>query len=107
RIAGGKGDDTSLVDTLSRRAALELDTHRKRELYGEAAAIAEKKLRNPQGAIEAWKAVVESDDTDTGALGELARLYEALGDWTEHAQALERRARVTRESTDQSALYAR
>jgi tetratricopeptide (TPR) repeat protein len=107
QIARAKGDDGSLVDMLSRRAALELDIVKKRELYAEAAQIAEQKLRDPKAAIDAWKSVVEGDDTDAAAQGELARLYEAAGDWTEHAQALERQARVTDDGTEQSALYAR
>jgi pentatricopeptide repeat protein len=107
RVLRARSDDRGLCEVLRRRAAAELDARKKRELYAEAARIAEQRLGDRQAALAAWSAAVESDESDADALGELARLHEADQRFRELAETLERRAQLVEDRGQQAALWAR
>lgn len=106
------GRERDLVATLRRRAKLQLDTERKEELYREA-----KELASVAGDGELSEAVLrellEADDTNLWALGELTELCEAKGDWKETFDLLVRRSElraqgdVVRELRHRAASIAR
>jgi tetratricopeptide (TPR) repeat protein len=71
-----------LVRVLSLRAERTTDKKTRSELLVLAAEVNESKLANPKGAIEAYRSLLSIDPKSRRALGDLARLYERLGDWT-------------------------
>ncbi len=101
-----RGDSSALARVLERRGALEMDADRRRGMYAEAARLHEER-GELDAAIAAWRAVRESDETHTGALDELARLYEAQGKTAELVQALEERVRFEDHATERAALWVR
>jgi tetratricopeptide (TPR) repeat protein len=73
----------------------------------EVARIAERQLSDGPAAIEALTTLLEADDSDSGALRELGRLYTAAERWSDAAATLEREARLAPSAEDQAALYMR
>jgi tetratricopeptide (TPR) repeat protein len=99
-------DDTSLAAVLERRAEADLDPQARRGRLLEAS-----RLHEGQGALPAAIASLEklraADDGDTEALGELARLYEALGQAPELCVVLAERARITEDPRQRAAIWAK
>ncbi|HEY3359783.1 MAG TPA: tetratricopeptide repeat protein [Polyangia bacterium] len=106
-ICRTRGDDRALVAILSRRAELELDPAAKKRLLVEAARLSEGPLRDPAGAVGAWRAVLAEDDGDPDALGALDRLYEAAGQHAELGAILEQEARFADAKEVQARLKRR
>src|SRR5262249_24096340 len=74
----GQGDDAYLAAVLERRAGLELDPQARKSRLLEAAGIHEK-LGDLPSAIAALQNLRSGEEGDPDALGELARLYQGLG----------------------------
>lgn len=87
------GRERALVDTLRQRAKLETDLERKRELLREAKQIAEAPpVSDPQAAEACLRQLLEENEADRWALGELIALREKAGDWAEATSLLLRLA---------------
>lgn len=84
-----------LVDVLEQRAQLASNTGRaddELQLLVRIGDIWEQKLSSEQAAIEIYEKVLARDPDHTRALGALARLHEAAGDWDKCAEVLEKAA---------------
>ncbi len=69
------------------------------EIRAKIAHLAYDKLRQPERAIETWKAVLDLRGEDTEALHALANLYESLSQWAKLVDILEREFDIA--STDE------
>lgn len=88
------GRERDLVGTLRRRGDVELDVALKKQLYREAARIAESNLTNVDLAADITASLLESDDSDLEALEALARYRSAQNRHEDVAELLSRRARL-------------
>jgi tetratricopeptide (TPR) repeat protein len=87
------GRERALVDTLRRRAKLETDLERKRELLREAKQLAEAPpVADPAAAEACLRQLLEENEADRWALAELVALREAARDWSEATALLLRLA---------------
>ena len=94
------GRERDLVATLRRRAAIELDANKKRDLFREAKGLAESALGDAKLAEEVLRQLIEADDSYAWAFEELTRLREAAGDYKEVVELLQRRADLTASGPD-------
>ncbi len=94
------GRERDLIKTLRRRAALEFDANKKRDLFREAKGLAESALADAALAEEVLRELIEADDSYRWAFEELTRLREAAGDYKEVVKLLERRAELTASGPD-------
>ncbi len=102
------GDDTGkLVDVLQKRFAQEYDPVKKKSICGEIASLAEKHLQNPSMAEEAWKNLLESDESDSQAQEELIRLYERMEKWESLIEILKLRINYTMDAGEQQRFRQR
>lgn len=84
-----------LVELLGRQssvAAAEGDSEQELQLLVRIGDIWEQNLHDQQAAIEIYEKVLARDPNHTRALGALARLHEAAGDWDRCARVLEQAA---------------
>jgi tetratricopeptide (TPR) repeat protein len=95
-----------LAAILERRAAGELDPQVRRGWLLEAAHLHEGQGELP-AAVAALQSLRAADEGDLEALGELSRLYEALGQAPELGAVLAERARLSDDPRDRAALWAR
>ncbi|HEY2517610.1 MAG TPA: tetratricopeptide repeat protein [Polyangiaceae bacterium] len=86
------GRERDLIATLRRRAKLEPDLMTKRALLREAKELAEAPLADGALAEEVLRDLLEEDEGDKWALGELVKLRQTAEDWKEVAALLLRRA---------------
>jgi tetratricopeptide (TPR) repeat protein len=100
-------DPAKLVSVLDRRAALELDPTARVALLSEVARLREGPLRDEPGAVEAWKKVLETEESNEPALTALGGLHEAAGRWRELVEVLEARARFVADTMERAELKAR
>jgi tetratricopeptide (TPR) repeat protein len=69
-------DHAALAQVLLQRGRALTEAPEKRAAFAEVAQLLER-TGDRAGAIAAWREIVEGDDTDRGALDELARIYRA------------------------------
>ena len=100
------GEDAELAAVLERRAEAELDPQARRARLMEAARLYEKR-NELELAIASLRRLQAADEGDAEALGELARLHEALGQSAELSAVLAERARVTEDPRERATLWAR
>jgi tetratricopeptide (TPR) repeat protein len=99
-----RGDASALADMLRQRGRIVQEMPEKRAAYAEVAQLCER-AGDASGAIEAWLEVVDADETDRGALDELARLYRAKGnDPVALIDVLSRAAKVASDASDEKNL---
>jgi len=98
-----KGDEHALAAALRRRGQAAAELPEKRAAFAEVALIFER-AGDRTAAIEAWREVIELDDTDHKALDELARLYRQTGERAELIDVLGRAARVASSPADEKTL---
>jgi tetratricopeptide (TPR) repeat protein len=98
-----RGDHHGLAEALRRRGHLVAELPEKRAAFAEVAAIFERAGERGQ-AIAAWRELTEADETDRGALDELARLYRATAKPTELIETLGQAARLATSAVDEKAL---
>jgi tetratricopeptide (TPR) repeat protein len=73
----------ALIEAYEEALEATLDPSRRIDLFGRIARVQELKLSAPEKAIDAWRAVLEVDIDQTGAIDELDRLYQASKRWSE------------------------
>ncbi len=103
RQRGDHASQTGLAEALRQRGRSVAELPEKRAAFAEVAAIYERAGHRDQ-AIEAWRELGEADDTDRGALDELARLYRGTGNRGELIDTLGRAARLASSAEDEKAL---
>ncbi|MBX3189348.1 MAG: tetratricopeptide repeat protein [Labilithrix sp.] len=80
RIYTARGKSKDLADVLRVQVKLEEAAPVRRELLARLGELAEGDLKDDAAAIVAWKARLDDDPADEGALAALDRLYERAGD---------------------------
>ncbi|HLV65769.1 MAG TPA: tetratricopeptide repeat protein, partial [Polyangiaceae bacterium] len=86
-----------LINTYERHINEAATSPTKVELYGQIATIYSDEVGDLDRAIDAYRAIVDIDDTNVPALEALSRLYEKQGD---AAQAIDAMTRVAELTTD-------
>ncbi|MBI5533423.1 MAG: tetratricopeptide repeat protein [Deltaproteobacteria bacterium] len=89
------GRERDLIDTLRKRALLEIDSDKRRDLFREAATLAEGTLHDETLAEQVLRQLVEHDEAYLWAFEELTRFREKAGDFPEVVKLLLRRAELT------------
>ena len=97
------GDKQRLAEVIERRGALDLDPSRRLALYAEAARLHET-IGNLSAAIAAWRLGREGDETNTTAIDELARLFEATGERENQVEILREKARMLDDAQQRCAV---
>jgi tetratricopeptide (TPR) repeat protein len=103
--AAEEADALDAYAELLAQAAAEEEGDGKVSLLAELAEVREKKLGNPQGAVDALVAVVAVRPAHVPALQALRRLHRAAETWPELALVLERLVALTEAPLEKSALY--
>ena len=94
RIYRKRNDATLLAEMLLRRAALEENLAKRKTLLTEAAGLYQGPLADEFKAVEAWKKILELDETDGKALSSLAELYHRSRRFEELVSVLTTQARL-------------
>jgi golgin subfamily B member 1 len=97
-----RGDAKRLAEVIEKRGALELDPSRRLALYGEAAHLHEASGDVP-AAIAAWRSGREGEESNLGAIDELARLFQVAGEHENHVEILREKAQVLDDSQQRCA----
>jgi tetratricopeptide (TPR) repeat protein len=103
KILRQRGDQTELAETLLQRGRVVAELPEKRAAYSEVALIRER-AGDRAGAIAAWREYSDADDSDRGALDELAHLFRAQGDKAALVDTLQRAARLASSPEDEKQL---
>ena len=94
RIYRQRGDATLLAEMLLKRAGLEDNIAKRKSLLTEAAGLYQGPLADEFKAVEAWKKILELDETDGKALSSLAELYHRGRRFEELVSVLTSQARL-------------
>jgi tetratricopeptide (TPR) repeat protein len=106
RIYRERGDAKALAEVVWRRGELAMDAPHKRRCFVEAATLREQ-LGDADGAITAWKEVLDLDESDRDAHVRLAHLYEGKQMWPELIDVLGIASRFATDKQEEAALRAR
>jgi tetratricopeptide (TPR) repeat protein len=98
-----RADHHALAEALRRRGRLVAELPEKRAAFAEVAAIFER-AGDREEAIAAWRELTCADETDRGALDELARLYRGTANRGELIETLGQAARLAASPVDEKAL---
>lgn len=96
-----------LVGILRRRVAIEFDPLAKIAMLREVATLAAAELADPAMAEQAYREMLELDESDDAALRALEQLVEARGDKEELIRVLERRVSHALDSGELMSLHQR
>jgi golgin subfamily B member 1 len=98
-----RGEHPGLAEAVCQRARRVNELPDKRAAFAEVAALYERAGDRRQ-AIAAWRELVDADDSDRGALDELARLHRATANHGELVEVLGHAARLATSPADETAL---
>jgi len=98
-----RDDQGALAEALRQRGRSVTELPAKRAAFAEVAAIFERAGDRGQ-AIAAWRELTVADETDRGALDELARLYRGTANPKELIETLGHAARLATSPADEKAL---
>jgi tetratricopeptide (TPR) repeat protein len=87
-----------LINTYDRHIAATLERKTKVELFGAIAQVYADEVEDAERAIDAYKNIVDLDDTNVPALEALAKLYDKLGDAAQSIDFMTRVAELTSDS---------
>jgi Tfp pilus assembly protein PilF len=103
----GVGRWSKVIETLGRINEIAEGSEDAREAHHQIAAIYVRELELPERAIETLNNIVSFWPDDTEAWAQLDKLYAETARWEELADVLRRRAALTRDPAERSALLAR
>lgn len=106
RLAGQLGRWADLAEALRVKAKATADAASAVALWRSVGAICEGRLDDPERAVDAYRAALDSGDEEL-PLDALDRLYSRLGRWDDLAEILERKLSVAVDPRDQSATEMR
>jgi tetratricopeptide (TPR) repeat protein len=105
--AAGLGEFEALVAILDKGVALAVDPDLSADLCAFKANILDARIKDPERAIEAWRAALSSRPDHQDAFVALERLLEDAGRTAELCETLERHAEVVMETPRRGALIRR
>jgi tetratricopeptide (TPR) repeat protein len=77
----GRGESGKLLQVLQAAGKSEQDAGRRAALAVEIAGMAESEVKNPEKAIDSWKAILRADPKNTEARLAIKRLYQSTEKW--------------------------
>ncbi|MSP17021.1 MAG: tetratricopeptide repeat protein, partial [Myxococcales bacterium] len=98
------GDFERLVDVLRRRAEVVSDLGERKLLFHRVAEIEEALLDRPDGAINAFRAVLVFDDADGASLDALERLFVKSGRWSDVRDIYARKAELSSDPAEKKRI---
>jgi tetratricopeptide (TPR) repeat protein len=107
RLYEASAQYAELADILRIEIRLETAPDVRASLLGRLGELSEKRLRDPNAAIEAFKSRLDELPDDELALEALDRLYEATENWRELVSVLERRREARAVGTDRQSSMRR
>ncbi len=96
-----------LVNTYERHVAEVVSTQTKVELFGQIAQVFADEVGDVERSIDAYRNIVDLDDSNVPALEALAKLYEKQGDASQSIDAMGRVAELTSDGTQRVEMYYR
>ncbi len=96
-----------LINTYERHISEAASSGTKVELYGLIAAVFAEEVGDPDRAIDAYRNIVDIDDTNVPALEALSKLYEKQGDAAQAIEAMTRVADLTSDGNQRVEMYYR
>jgi tetratricopeptide (TPR) repeat protein len=87
-----------LIETYERHVSATLERKTKVELYGAIAQVYADEIEDAEKAIDAYRNIVDLDETNIVALDALAKLYDKLGDATQAIDYMTRVAELTQDT---------
>ncbi|MGH7327713.1 MAG: tetratricopeptide repeat protein, partial [Polyangiaceae bacterium] len=87
-----------LINTYERHVSSTLDRKTKTELYGFIAQVFADEVEDVERAIDAYRNIVDIDETDIPALDALAKLYDKQGDAQQSIDFMTRVAELTQDT---------
>ena len=95
RLLAQTGRSAELAEVLEQHLEIVSEADRRKALTKRVAVLFEDALRNPEKAVEAWRSVLDIDDSDEEALDALARLYIAGDAWRDLVDVYQRKIELT------------
>lgn len=99
RIQTQAGSYAALINTLRVRLRLEHDMDERATLWQRIATLAEERLGDDAGAVDAWRSRLGENPDDPTSLAALDRLLERQRAWADLVTVLEARIRVAEDDT--------
>jgi tetratricopeptide (TPR) repeat protein len=96
-----------LINAYERHVAETAGTPTKVEIYGAIAQVFSDEVGDVDRAIDAYRNIVDLDDTNVPALDALSKLYEKQGDAAQAIDAMTRVADLTTDGTQRVEMYYR
>jgi tetratricopeptide (TPR) repeat protein len=96
-----------LINAYERHVAETAGTPSKIEIYGAIAQVFADEVGDVDRAIDAYRNIVDLDDTNVPALDALAKLYEKQGDAAQSIESMTRVADLTTDGTQRVEMYYR
>jgi tetratricopeptide (TPR) repeat protein len=96
-----------LINTYERHISEAATTPTKIELYGSIAQVYAEEVGDVDRAIDAYRNIVDLDDTNVAALEALSKLYEKQGDAAQAIEAMTRVADLTSDGAQRVEMYYR
>ena len=96
-----------LINTYERHISEAASSSTKVELYGLIAAVYAEEVGDVDRAIDAYRNIVDIDDTNVPALEALSKLYEKQGDAAQSIEAMTRVADLTTDGNQRVEMYYR
>jgi len=96
-----------LINTYERHISEAAGSTTKVELYGLIAAVQAEEVGDVDRAIDAYRNIVDIDDTNVPALEALSKLYEKQGDAAQAIEAMTRVADLTTDGNQRVEMYYR
>jgi tetratricopeptide (TPR) repeat protein len=88
------GDFRGFVEILRLQADWAVEESERAEILRRVAEIEEKSLGDREAAVATYRSLLDANPEDLGAMGELERLYEVLGQHRERVDVMRRRLEV-------------
>ena len=89
---------TELIGVYERHISATLDRKTKIDLYGSIAQVYADEIDDVQQAIDAYRNIVDLDDTNLAALEALSKLYDKVGDASQSIDYMTRVAELTQDT---------
>jgi tetratricopeptide (TPR) repeat protein len=98
---------SELITTYDRHISATIDRRTKIDLYGAIAQVYSDEIQDAERAIDAYRNIVDLDETNVPALEALSKLYEKTGDITQAIDSMTRVAELTADAKQRVEAFFR